>query len=123
MKIGIITNLYRPYSRGGAEIIARRVAQELIMRGHDVFVVTTMPYENLSSLHLEVTDTHVERIYRFFPFNFYHVIHDSGKPFVLRLGWHLIDLWNPQPARCLRRVLEKEQPDVVLTHNMKGFGL
>ena len=123
MKIGIVTNLYRPYSRGGAEIIARRVAQELIARGHDVFVVTTMPFEGRSSLHLEQTETHVERLYRFYPLNFYHLLYDSGKPFFLKAFWHLIDMWNPQPAICLRRVLKQEQPDVVLTHNMKGFGL
>lgn len=123
MKIGIVSNLYRPYSRGGAEIVARRVAQELYRRGHEIFVISSMPYEGVTSLHESVTSNQVERVYRFYPLNLYHILRDCHTPFFLRAIWHLVDMFNPMTGNAVRRILEREKPDVVLTHNMKGLGL
>lgn len=120
MNIGIVSNLYPPVSRGGAENIARRVAHELHVRGHRVFVVSTQkPWAPWP----RVTESHVERIYRFRPFNLYHPLDDHRHALPTRAAWHLIDLYGSHPQRALGRVLDAEQPDVVLTHNLKGFGM
>jgi glycosyltransferase involved in cell wall biosynthesis len=123
MKIAIVSNLYRPYSRGGAEIIARRVALELHHRGHKVFVVSTRPFDGIGTLHEHRDDRDILRMYRFYPFNCYHMLSDFSVPFFVRAAWHLLDLWSPHPKRVLDRIFKREQPDVVLTHNMKGFGM
>lgn len=120
MKLAILSNLYPPVSRGGAEQIAHRVAHELHVLGHRVFVVTTSR-EWMSVPR--VTESHVERIYRFRPFNLYHPLDDHRHAFGARAAWHLIDMYGRHPARALGAVLDQEKPDAVLTHNMKGFGL
>lgn len=120
MKIGIVSNLYPPVSRGGAENIARRVAQELHLRGHDVFVVST---QRAWQYFPRVTESNVERVYRFRPATPYHTLDDHAHAFPTRALWHLCDLFCLHPAIALGAVLDKEKPDVVLTHNLKGFGM
>lgn len=120
MKIGIISNLYPPVSRGGAEQIAHRVAHELHVLGHDVFVISTRREWVLDP---RVTESHVERIYRFRPRNIYHPLNDHAHAFPVRAAWHLADMYGTHPARAIGLVLDQERPDVVLTHNVKGLGL
>lgn len=120
MKIGIVSNLYPPVARGGAEQIAHRVAHELHVHGHDVFVVSTQKQWGMTP---RVTESHVERIYRFRPYNLYHPLDDYRHPFPVRAAWHLLDMYGRHPAHALGQVLDQERPDVVLTHNLKGVGM
>lgn len=120
MKIGIVSNLYPPVVRGGAEQIAHRIALELIAKGHDVFVVST---DGRGAPMPRVTDSNIERVYRYRPRNLYHSLADYRHPFPVRLAWHLIDLFSSHSERALGNVLDAERPDVVLTHNLKGFGM
>jgi glycosyltransferase involved in cell wall biosynthesis len=120
MKIGIVSNLYPPISRGGAEQIAHRVAHELHVLGHDVFVVST---QREWSLVPHITESNVERIYRYRPYNLYHPLDDHRYAFPVRIAWHLIDMYGGHAARALGTVLDEERPDVVITHNLKGFGM
>ncbi len=43
MKVCIITNLYPPHSRGGAEQVVRKTVKGLIDKGHEVIVLTACP--------------------------------------------------------------------------------
>src|SRR3989338_1428361 len=123
MKIGIITNLYPPYARGGAEVVITRIVTELLVLGHDVFVLPTRPYGGFFTLFPRLEDESSERIYRFNPLNLYHSLYDFRFPKIVRLLWHVIDMFNPVGARAVARILREEQPDVVITHNLKGIGL
>jgi glycosyltransferase involved in cell wall biosynthesis len=123
MKIGVFSNYYPPMERGGAELVAQRVADELSRRGHQVFVLSTTPFSGPRSLRPEALEYHVERVYRFFPFNLYHLSNAHHYPFPLRLLWHLIDVFGPFPHQLIDRLLSIEEPDVMLTHNLKGFGI
>ena len=95
MKIGIVTNLYPPIARGGAEKVAKRIVDELTARGHEVFVISTMPFKGFSSLNPTVDSIDKEKVYRYFPLNIYHILNDYKFPFPIRAKWHLIDLFNP----------------------------
>lgn len=120
VKIGLVSNLYPPVARGGAEQIAHRVAHELLARGHEVFVVsTTKDWRPRPA----VSESYVERIYRFRPWNFYHPLDDYRQPFAVRAAWHLLDTFSRHPAKALGMVLDAEKPDVVITHNLKGLGM
>lgn len=121
MKIGIITNLYPPHARGGAETVIVRTVQELLARGHDVFVITGQPRSEGRGITLDRST--VERVYRFFPKNLYFTLNDYKYPWLLRLCWHVIDGFSSHGANVVRTVLVNEQPDVVITHNLKGLGL
>ena len=123
MKIGIVSNLYPPDARGGAELVAQRIACALYERGHEVFVLTTQPFDGMQSLFPTLRERTVESVYRFYPANYYYLRFDKSVPFPLRAAWHLVDLFNPFSRAAIRRVITKEKPDVVITHNLKGIGV
>lgn len=123
MNVGIVSNLYPPYARGGAEQIAWRTAHALYARGHKVFVLSTMPYGGPSSAFRLEAEPQLETVYRFYPPNFYHPLSGASHPFPVRALWHLVDLYSPLPANMFRRVVLEEKPDIILTHNLKGIGL
>lgn len=121
MKIGIVSNLYPPYVRGGAEHVVVRTVEALTARNHDIFVVTTKPDDGKDDLDLGLNST--ERIYRFYPKNFYYVLDDFKHRWLTRLGWHIRDALCPLRKKRLNEVLDKESPDIMITHNLKGIGL
>ncbi len=123
MKIGVISNFYPPYEKGGAELVAQRTADELYRRGHDVFVLSTKEFDGLASLNPKITEYHIERIYRFYPMNLYHLLNSRKVPLPFRLVWHIIDLFSPFPASVLKKVVIAEEPDLIITHNLKGIGM
>lgn len=122
MKICIISNLYEPYILGGAEVYVEKITKYLAV-DNEVFVITTKPYENLGSLKPSVEILYGIKIYRFYPLNIYHT-YDAPKlkiPDFLKLPWHILDLWNPHSYFMIKKILDKEKPDVVHTHNLGGF--
>ncbi len=121
MKIGIVTNLYPPYARGGAENVIVRTVEQLLALGHDVFVVTGQPKSK--GMGVAVGQLSLERVYRFFPFNVYFTFDDYRYPWIVRLLWHVIDAFSWSGAEAVRMILRDEKPDVVITHNLKGIGL
>lgn len=123
MKVGIVSNLYPPEARGGAELVASRVADALYERGHEVFVLTTQPFDGVRSLFPRIRERTLESVYRFFPLNLYGLRQDRSVPFPLRALWHLVDLFSPFGRRAIRHVILDEDPDVVITHNLKGIGI
>ncbi|MFH1253226.1 MAG: glycosyltransferase family 4 protein [Candidatus Uhrbacteria bacterium] len=123
MKIAVLTNLYPPISRGGAEKVVQRIVAELLQRGHEVVVISTMSFSGLSSLEPVIHEALGEKVYRFFPLNLYHVLNDHKHPYFLRAIWHAIDLFSSWPAKQIEKILVLEKPDLVLTHNLKGLGL
>ena len=51
------------------------------------------------------------------------IYYDLGKlPKFSRLFWHFIDMFDVGSYFSVRRVLKKEKPDIVMTHNLKGVG-
>jgi len=123
MRIGVVTNLYPPVDRGGAENVALRIVRELYARGHNVFVISTEPFSGFSSFFPRLTEKHIERVYRIYPFNIYHPLRDFKYPWFIRFVWHVIDAFQPFAGSAVRSVCKEEKPDIILSHNLKGFGL
>jgi len=117
-KITIISNLYPPVARGGAEVVASRIAEELIKQGHEVDVLSTRPWGG----KVEELDENI-KVTRFFPLNLYHTLRDHKWPGILRFVWHVVDMFNLHSFVKTWLYLRKAKPDLVLTHNLKGFGL
>lgn len=128
MKIGIISNLYPPFVRGGAEIVASLQAQGLKKAWQHVFVISTKPRLRIPSLGYfsawQTTQDIVEdiSISRFWPVNFYYYLDDWRQPAPIRLLWHLMDSLNIFSYFTVKKILEKEKPEVVITHNLMGLG-
>jgi glycosyltransferase involved in cell wall biosynthesis len=120
MKICLVTNLYEPYSTGGADIYVKWLARALIEHGHEPFVVTTCPArESFPGFSAEVIDGIA--VHRFYPLNIYWGYQAQRKPLFLKPFWHSIELWNPHVYSVFKDILSKELPDVVHINNMGGF--
>ena len=117
MKICHIINLYKPYMIGGAEKYVERIAQALSL-SDDVMVITTGPDIRGVQQH-----TNAITLFRYNPLNLYNTYYSSQKNEYIKPLWHLIDFWNPHSFEVLNRILRKERPDVVHTHNLGGISL
>ncbi len=122
MRICFISNLYPPHARGGAERVVELEAKALSALGHDVCIITSEPVRADGGIEPRLTVEDGIRVWRYYPLNFffYGEIGAHGVP--ARLLWHLRDLGNGASVRAVRGILERERPDVVHTHNLKGLG-
>lgn len=122
MKICIISNLYPPIFRGGAERVAERVARGLVAAGHEVFVISTKPWDGWPSLKPNSIEENGVKIYRFYPANIFYYLNSYKHNALARFVWHFFDMFNCQSARAVKNILRSEKPDLVLTHNLMGIG-
>jgi len=118
MKILIFSNLYKPHARGGAERVAELQAEALKSAGHDVAVFTSGPNFDLR----EETSDGI-KVARYFPWNLFWYKNINKYPFWLRIIWHAIDAVNLQALYVARKIINKEKPDLIITHNIKGMGM
>ena len=119
MKICLINSLYSPDTRGGAERIVEESAKLLSNSGHEVFIVATSSIFNIQSFTFQTVNG--IRVYRVSSRNLGSFYNYTNKPLWFRLIWLGIDLVNPFPAWAVKRILKKENPDVVHVHNMRGL--
>ena len=112
MKICIINNLYKPYIKGGAERIVENIIEGLQSQGHDVFLITTRPYFGKSKERCETKVYYIKSFY-------YHL---SKMPKILRLFWHIINIFDFVSYFKIRHILAREKPNLVMTHNLEGLG-
>lgn len=116
MKICLITNLYPPYSRGGAEHVVFKTVKGMLELGHKVVVITTSP--DGESCHRDKNLS----IYHFRPKNFFFYTQAHKHSSFMRLLWHIVDMFHFGSARYVERILKGEKPDIVHTHNLMGIG-
>lgn len=118
MKICMISNLYPPFIMGGAEIVVENTANELVKRGHQVFVITSSQ-ENKVTID-EIDGVNVYRIPNLnvsTPYNF------SSNIFVTKVVYYILNLWSPRAYTKVSRILHDEMPNLVHVHNYKGISL
>ncbi len=100
-KIVLLTDDYPPLSFGGAGIVAKNLATELVARGHQVSVITTVRQADWAGESLEAGIT-VYKIYSSYP-EFWRAY----------LGVH-----HPVVLVELKKILTKIRPDIVHAHNL-----
>lgn len=119
MKVFLISNLYYPDFYGGAEKVARTVAEGLAERGHEVTVGTLKQGGDLETKQVNGVRVHYVPIHNLYlpgkP--------DSSRKTASKLLWHSLDSYNPLMVAPLRDLLEMEKPDVVNTHTVGGFSV
>lgn len=116
MKICLVNNLYPPHTVGGAEEVVYQEVGRMLKAGYEVVVITTA----LGGAHLWR-----ERgltIYRFEPRNLYFYTEAYKQNFLKRFFWHFFNIFHFGSTRHIKRILEKEKPDRVYTHNLMGVG-
>src|SRR6056297_1398164 len=112
MKIAILNNLYPPERRGGALKIAELMTKGFFDQGHHIFVISTSREKS------RIEKRESARIY--YLKSFYLKLHKFPLP--IRLFWQLFNLFNLSKYLKIKRILKKEKPDLVITHNLQGLG-
>ncbi len=115
MKICLIHAIYKPYYRGGAEVVFANIVEELKRRGDNFFIIT-LGYKNA------VEEVDGIKVYRIKPCNLFNFLDINNKPAWLRLPWHLLDMFNDVQAWRVYRILDKEKPDLIYGQGLKGLG-
>jgi len=123
MKICLINNLYPPNGKGGAEVVTENIARGLKDAGHEVFVITTAPWQDKSSLRAKSREVGGIKIYEFYPLNIYHYSYGHRHNLLARYLWHFIDILNLHSFFIVKKILADEKPDIVWTHNLMGAGM
>lgn len=101
---------------GGAAAAARQSAAGLKRRGIDVVVVATRREAGMA-----VEERDGLRCYTFRPRNLYWIGDKDTRPAYQKAGFQLLDVWNPHVYRTVRRIIERERPDVVHVHKLRGL--
>jgi glycosyltransferase involved in cell wall biosynthesis len=112
MKIALANNLYFPYNRGGAEKVVSDIIADLKKTGHEVFLIATYPP------HRPKPEPGDLKIY-WLKSNYYNL---GGKNFLNRVIWQISNLIAGRKYRLIKKILEQEKPDLLLTHNIMGLG-
>jgi len=116
-KIAVISNLYPPFDRGGAEKIAQRQA-EFLSKNNKVIVITSHPTEDYVEKQI---NENLKIIYFKVPNNFsYYEI--AKHNFFARLLWRWKDMNNIKSANIIKDILKKEKVTKVFLHNLTGLG-
>ncbi|MFH1522271.1 MAG: glycosyltransferase [Patescibacteria group bacterium] len=119
MKICLINNLYKPYDRGGAVRILDMIAHGLKQAHHDVFIISSRPFTNAKKKQEKENDI---KTYYFRTFNITSYYNLGYIPIIFRIFWHLLDMFDIGSYLKIKKILKKEKPEIVNTHNLKGVG-
>jgi len=84
---------------------------------NDVTVITTG--ENVFESRIE--DINGVKVYRIHPINIYALYRTKSKHTFERIIWNIIDTFNVHSYSLIRKIIIKENPDVVHIHHFKGL--
>ena len=115
MRILLISSLYGA-TGGGAGLTVSHLAHGLSALGNQVVVITIGKDSQYTD-----TEEHGLHIYRFRPLNIYPLEGKDTEPLWKRMIWQFVDVYNFHNARMLHQILERESPDIVHIHKMRGF--
>ncbi|MFH0988051.1 MAG: glycosyltransferase [Parcubacteria group bacterium] len=115
MKFCIISNLYTPHVRGGAERVAEATAQGLKSLGHSVFVVTPRVDGDQA-----IDEQNGVPVHRVSITNLCDYLELPKRGVLFRLLWHFLNIFNFPAASTTEKILLEEKPDAVITHNLMG---
>ncbi len=106
MKICLMNNLYKPFNRGGAEKITETIAEGLAKAGHEIFIIAAKPRGEK------------------FPANYLNSLYGnlSEFPEFMRLLWHIWNMFNVINYFKIKKILQKERCEAVITNNLMGLG-
>ncbi len=101
MRIAYLADFYPPQNRGGAGVVAQRLARHFSSEGHEILVVSTVQ-DARDAGRGDVDGVRVARIYSRYPERFRNYL----------------GVFNPRVLSEVGGELERFQPDVVHAHNV-----
>lgn len=117
----LVNAQFPPDTQGGAENYVLRAAHGLDRRGYDVTIITSKPYDGVSSLRPTKETFEGLPVWRFYPPNLSHLSNSTGNNVVEKAIWRGIDLVNVPAAHAVGSLLDRLDPKVVHTNNLFGI--
>jgi glycosyltransferase involved in cell wall biosynthesis len=114
MKVMIMNSLYQPNIIGGAEKSTQVIAENLKRLKHDPVVVTVADSDKVDYIN-------GIKVYYVSHSNVYWSYYSKTKNSFIKIFWHILSLYNPIILKKLKKIIEKENPDVVHTNNLSEF--
>lgn len=126
MKIAMVMSVYGKDAIGGAERTAGILADNLVKRGHEVFIVSLGAIgSNTDSFKtktgLQVWQLPLSQIYD--PYGLDGTKNQLPTSTIRKAVWHLLDVYNLVMASRIRAVFKKIKPDIVMTHTLQGLSV
>lgn len=126
MKIAMIMSVYGKDAIGGAERTAGLLANNLVRRGHEVYIVSLGAINSkVSSFQTEsgviVWQLPLAQIYD--PYGLSGVKNQAPDSSIKKAVWHLLDVYNFKMASRIRAVFAQLSPDIVMTHTLQGLSV
>ncbi|MDD4290318.1 MAG: glycosyltransferase [Patescibacteria group bacterium] len=118
MKICIINHLFYPDRRGGTESVVELLAKELKKLNHKIFVISCGEKFKITTEE-ELNNIKIYRIGFEKYFSFQNI---NSQSFIKRLLWRINQFHNKYSFNAVYSILEKEKPDLVLSHGILGLG-
>lgn len=117
MKICYISDFYPPFVAGGAETYLSRLVKS-ISKNFEVTVITTIPFSK--GLQEQTIKGNI-KIYRFSIKPLYSLLDFTKRSLFSNGLWQICNLWNLHSFERVVKLLAKERPDIVHTHNFKAL--
>ena len=111
MKILIVNTYYYPEIIGGAEYSVKKLAEELFLEGHEVFVLCTSDTDSKEVIN-GVT------IHRVRTKHLFRVANGANKSRFARLIRSIQDIWNPKNIKIINKIVTTIEPDVIHTNGL-----
>jgi glycosyltransferase involved in cell wall biosynthesis len=116
MKILYINTLYYPTIVGGAEKVVQSLAEGLASVNVETVVAATASRTTVDQIG-------GVKVYHVGMKNLFWTYDERKRLPFMKPFWHLIDIYNPFMAREVEKIIDREQPDLVHTHNLQGFSV
>jgi glycosyltransferase involved in cell wall biosynthesis len=116
MKVALLNTLYAPNVLGGTERVVQTLADTLLARGHEPVVICT---DNQRGVRREVVAG--VPVYYVGLQNVYPLVPIEARSALAKPIWHTVDTANIGMARALGKILDRERPAILHTHNLAGF--
>ncbi len=119
-RILIISAIFPPDIKGGAERSASSIAQWMSRQGAQVGVITTAKQRSEVCSGAMVDGLKTWRVWM--PRDVSEYYFSSKAPWWKRKLWHLQNLFDPRNRAIVARVLDEFKPDIVNIHLLQGIG-
>jgi glycosyltransferase involved in cell wall biosynthesis len=126
MRIAMVMSVYGKDAIGGAERTAGMLADNLVLRGHEVFIISLGAIGSKESNFqtasgVQVWQLPLSQIYD--PYGLDGVKSQPPASSIKKALWHLLDVYNLCMASRVRVVFGEIKPDIVMTHTLQGFSV
>lgn len=113
MRIVLTNTLFPPVIKGGAEISTFNLGKALVARGHEIHVITMVPDRET------VTSEHGMTVHRIRPRIVDYPYDEPDWGALRKLGYHMVENYNPLMAARLKPIMAAVRPDIVHTNIMQ----